>query len=70
MMVGAPVVISMDMPVMLNCDAESLTVNVKLGEVPDPEAGKRNRPWARPRDGPVRPPWTKPELTMVSDASR
>jgi hypothetical protein len=30
----------MDMPVMFNCEVESLTVKVKFGEVPVPDAGE------------------------------
>jgi len=36
----------MDMPVMFNCDVESLTVKVKLGEVPV-RRQRRHGPWIR-----------------------
>jgi hypothetical protein len=60
----------MDMPVILNGDAESLTVNVKLGEVPDPEVGTTESAVGAPPVTVHPPTCTKPELTIVSDASR
>src|SRR3954468_4729674 len=60
----------MDMPVMLKGDAESLTVKVKLGDVPDPDAGNTESAVGAPPVTVHPPTRTKPELTIVSDASK
>src|SRR5579872_3093591 len=60
----------MDMPTMFNWEEESLTVNVKLGDAPDPEAGATESAVGAPPVTVHPPTVTKPELTTVSEASR
>src|SRR6202051_2861714 len=60
----------MDMPTMFSCEEESLTVNVKLGDAPDPDAGATESAVGAPPVTVHPPTVTKPELTIVSDASR
>src|ERR1035437_5467214 len=60
----------MDMPVMFSCEEESLTVNVKLGEVPDPDDGATESAVGAPPVTVHPPTVTQPEVTLVSEASR
>src|SRR5712664_2923326 len=58
------------MPLILACDDESLTVNVKLGEMPDPDAGVTESAVGAPPVTVHAPTVTQPEFTPISPASR
>ena len=60
----------MDIPMMFNCDEESLTVNVKLGDVPEPDAGATESAVGAPPVTVHPPTVTKPDVKRVSEASR